>query len=240
MHVFAVDLIGWGFTCSKQFNAQPDLSLSPQQKSDHLYAFWKEKVKEPMLLLGTSLGSAIAVHFARQHPECIRALVMSGPQVYVDGLGMMQNLPRFVAGLGVQVLRSVPLRSWANQMAYYDKQTLATEDAMRIGRLHTFLPGWKNANIAFMRSGGYSVSKDIPQLGEQTIIFWGADDEILDKESVKRFAVDLPRSRLIIVEQCGHCIHLEKPQEIVRGILDCIPELRNASQSKQKLAQSMQ
>lgn len=29
----------------------------------------------------------------------------------------------------------------ANQMAYYDKQTLATEDAMRIGRLHTFLPG---------------------------------------------------------------------------------------------------
>lgn len=40
-----------------------------------------------------------------------------------------------------QVLRSVPLRSWANQMAYYDKQTLATEDAMRIGRLHTFLPG---------------------------------------------------------------------------------------------------
>ena len=26
-------------------------------------------------------------------------------------------------------------------MAYYDKKTLATEDAMRIGRLHTFLPG---------------------------------------------------------------------------------------------------
>ena len=39
------------------------------------------------------------------------------------------------------------------------------------------------------------MSKDIPQLGEQTIIFWGADDEILDKESVKRFALDLPRSR---------------------------------------------
>ena len=44
MHVFTVDLIGWGFTCSKQYDAQPDLLLSPQQKSDHLYAFWKEKV----------------------------------------------------------------------------------------------------------------------------------------------------------------------------------------------------
>ena len=36
-----------------------------------------------MLLLGTSLGSAIAVHFARQHPECVRALVMCGPQVCI-------------------------------------------------------------------------------------------------------------------------------------------------------------
>ena len=51
MHVFAIDLIGWGFTCSKQFDAQPDLSLSPQQKSDHLYAFWKEKVWNTLYLV---------------------------------------------------------------------------------------------------------------------------------------------------------------------------------------------
>lgn len=44
MHNFAVDLAGWGFTCSRLFNAQPDLQLGPQQKSDHLYEFWKSKV----------------------------------------------------------------------------------------------------------------------------------------------------------------------------------------------------
>ncbi|CAL5229899.1 g13318 [Coccomyxa viridis] len=232
LHTLAVDLAGWGFTCSKLFDAQPDLQLGPQQKSDHLYEFWKSKVQQPMVLLGTSLGSAIAVHFAREHPECVRAMVMSGPQVYVDGLGMMQKFPRFVAGWGVEVLRSIPLRNMANQMAYYDKQTLATEDAMRIGRLHTFLPGWKSANIAFMRGGGYSVSKDIPNIQQDTIIFWGADDEILEKENVKRFAQDLPKSRLIVVEQCGHCIHLERPREIVDGLLDFIPELRGAPQAK--------
>ena len=42
------------------------------------------------------------------------------------------------------------------------------------------------------------------------------------------------------MEQCGHCIHLEKPQEIVKGIFNCIPELKDASESKQKLAQSTQ
>ena len=39
------------------------------------------------------------------------------------------------------------------QMAYYDKQRYATDDAMRIGRLHTHLPGWTEANVAFMQVG---------------------------------------------------------------------------------------
>ncbi len=55
--------------------------------------------------------------------------------------------------------------------------------------------GWSNANIAFMRSGGYSVSKDIPSIKQDTIVFWGANDEILEKENVKRFSRDLPHSR---------------------------------------------
>ena len=34
--------------------------------------------------------------------------------------------------------------------------------------------------------------------------------------------------RLIVVHQCGHCIHLERPKEIVEGLKDFIPELRGA------------
>lgn len=36
-------------------------------------------------------------------------------------------------------------------MAYFNKQKYATDDAMRIGRLHTHLPGWTEANVAFMQ-----------------------------------------------------------------------------------------
>ena len=74
-----------------------------------------------------------------------------------------------------------------------------------------------------MRSGGYSVSKDIPQLGEQTIIFWGANDEILDKESVKRFAVDLPRSRYSIPYLASVCStkHADKHLQVA-GPAHCV------------------
>jgi hypothetical protein len=43
-------------------------------------------------------------------------------------------LPNFAAKAGIKVLGSKPLRSLANQIAYYDKKQFATEDAMRIGR----------------------------------------------------------------------------------------------------------
>ena len=47
----------WGFTCSKLFDAQPDLQLGPQQKSDHLYEFWKSRVQSHSLL--TSVDACI-------------------------------------------------------------------------------------------------------------------------------------------------------------------------------------
>jgi hypothetical protein len=71
--------------------------------------------------------------------------------------------------------------------AYYDKVKFATDDAMRVGRLHTHLPGWQEANVAWMRSGGYSISKKISKVGllpeslynpipVQTIMVWVAGD----------------------------------------------------------------
>ena len=41
----------------------------------------------------------------------------------------------------------------------------ATEDAMRVGRLHTFLPGWKEGIVSFMLSGGYRVGSSLAKVG---------------------------------------------------------------------------
>ena len=63
----------------------------------------RAQVKRPMVLVGTSLGSAVAVHFAREHPEAVAKLVFAGPQYYVDGIGPMSSMPRALSYLGVQV-----------------------------------------------------------------------------------------------------------------------------------------
>lgn len=43
LETWAVDLVGWGFSDSGAASHK-DMRLGPQQKRDHLYAFWKEKV----------------------------------------------------------------------------------------------------------------------------------------------------------------------------------------------------
>lgn len=106
-------------------------------------------------------------------------------------------------------------------MAYHDP-SFATPDAMRVGRLHTHMPGWSDANIAFMRSGGYSISSRIPEVTQPTLVLWGRQDEILEPKYAAQFEAALPNGQLQWVEDCGHCAHLEKPTEAAARILEYI------------------
>lgn len=192
-----------------------------------------------MVLLGTSLGGGIAIDFAAAHPEAVQALVLCAPQAYAEGLGPLGAAPRWLARLGVRLLRSVPLRQAANKMAYYDTEKFATDDAMRVGRLHTHLPNWEEGNVAFMASGGYKLGQQAVRAVAwcPTLLVWGQDDKILDPALQERFKEDLllqpekggggaeaagsssPLTEFVSVGECGHCPHLEQPRKLAEAVV---------------------
>lgn len=230
--VYAVDLAGWGFTDCGFGNGRADQKLGPAQKRAHLRAFLQQVVQSgvgsgngngsgsarPVVLVGTSLGGTVAIDYATNHPEDLERLVLIDAQGFIDGIGPLASLPSFLATLGVKVLRSVPLRQAANQMAYFNKQKFATDDAMRIGRLHTHLPGWTEANVAFMQSGGYAVSNRIGDVSLPTLVVWGRNDEILSPDYAQQFIDTLPQAELVWVDECGHCAHLEQPHALLQAV----------------------
>ncbi|GIL63664.1 hypothetical protein Vafri_17694 [Volvox africanus] len=227
---YALDLVGWGFTDSSLFQSDPSLVIRPEDKAAHMRAFLEAHTDgRPVVLVGASLGGAKALDFAHTYPELVKGVVLIDGQGFIDGIGKMSTAPRWLLWLGVKVLQSVPLRQAANKMAYFDKERFATQDAMRIGRLHTHLPGWLDANIAFMRSGGYAISDKIGQIQQDVLILWGRNDEILDPSYATRFQDTLPRARLLWVERCGHCAHLEQPQLAAEHIMEFVKGLTPAA-----------
>ncbi|GLC42581.1 hypothetical protein PLESTB_001116100 [Pleodorina starrii] len=228
---YALDLVGWGFTDASVFASDPSLVIRPEDKAAHMRAFLEAHTDpdRPVVLVGASLGGAKALDFAHTYPELVKSVVLIDGQGFIDGIGQMSSAPRPLLWLGVKVLQSVPLRQAANKLAYHDKARFATEDAMRIGRLHTHLPGWLDANIAFMRSGGYAISSKISQIQQDVLVMWGRNDEILDPSYATRFQETLPRSSLVWVERCGHCAHLEQPQLAANNILSFVGLLQEGT-----------
>eukprot|EP00262_Sarcandra_glabra_P003525 TRINITY_DN14263_c0_g1_i1.p1 TRINITY_DN14263_c0_g1~~TRINITY_DN14263_c0_g1_i1.p1 ORF type:complete len:368 (+),score=36.70 TRINITY_DN14263_c0_g1_i1:83-1105(+) len=215
LETWAVDVLGWGFS---------DLGKLPlcnaASKREHLYQFWRSYIKKPMILVGPSLGAAVAVDFAVNHPEAVSKLVLIDASVFAEGTGNMTKFPRIVAYAGVSLLKSLPLRLYANFLTFNRFSVTASFDWTNVGRLHCLLPWWEDATVAFMSSGGYNVSSLIKKVKENTLIIWGEDDRIISNKFALKLHDELPNSILHQIPDCGHLPHVEKPGSVAKLIIE--------------------
>jgi pimeloyl-ACP methyl ester carboxylesterase len=218
--VYVPDVLGWGFSdCTNV------LSYTPEAKMAHLKSFITNVVGKKCIIVGASLGGALAIILAAEAPELVEKVILIDAQGFIDGKGPGQGPPDFLARLGVRVLKSTPLRMFANYIAYKDK-AFATWDAMLIGRLHCLLDTWEDTSVAFLLSGGFIMSEKVAEVNKETLVIWGRNDEILEPSTAFKFQEILPQCKdLRWIEECGHVPHLEKPQETAQAILNFLGDI---------------
>ncbi|KAL9262584.1 Alpha/beta hydrolase domain-containing protein [Drosera capensis] len=195
-------------------------SCNAASKRVHLYQFWKSYIKRPMILVGSSLGSAVAIDFAVNHPEAVSKIILIDASVYAEGTSNMGKLPRIFSYAGVALLKSVPLRLYANYLALNDIYYGTYADGMNVGRLHCFLPWWEDATVDFMISGGYDVANLINQVRQKVLIIWGEDDKIINFKLAVRLHSELRDAKLRLIPECGHIPHVEKPRAVADMIVE--------------------
>ncbi|ASC72414.1 Hydrolase or acyltransferase of alpha/beta superfamily protein [Halomicronema hongdechloris C2206] len=223
--VWAIDLLGFGFSdriVSPRFD--------PAAIQQHLHSAWQQLIGRPVILVAASMGGAAALEFALAYPDCVEQLVL------IDSAGLS-------AGPAIDKVMVPPLDGWATAFlqnawvrhrislrAYCDR-TLVTPDADCCTSLHVAMPGWKQALIAFTKSGGYrSLQAKLPQITCPTLILWGEQDRILGTKDATRFQQAIPHSQLVWIADCGHVPHLERPEATASAILQHLPMSPRAEQ----------
>jgi pimeloyl-ACP methyl ester carboxylesterase len=214
---WAVDLLGFGFTQRLQ-----DIPFSAAAIKTHLYYFWKTLIKQPVILVGASMGGATAIDFTLTYPNVVEKLIL------IDSAGL-SNPPIFGRLMfppldywATEFLRNPKVRQNISRAAYYDK-SFASTDAQTCAALHLFCTDWNRALIAFSKSGGYgSFASQLNQIQQPTLIIWGRQDKILGIKAAQKFHQAIANSKLIWSDNCGHVPHLEKPEVTAQAIIDFI------------------
>ncbi|KAK8948621.1 hypothetical protein KSP39_PZI004998 [Platanthera zijinensis] len=214
---WAVDILGWGFS-----NLKTLPSCGVAAKREHLYQLWRSYIKRPMILVGPSLGAAVAIDFTVNHPEAVTRLILIDASVHTKGTGNLRKLPRALAYAGVSLLKSTPLRFYATKLAFKKLTFRQLSDWTNASRLHCLMPWWEDATVDFMLSGGYDVRHQIKQVKQKTLIIWGEEDRLIDNGLALKLHGELRNSELQKIADCGHFPHVERPEIVAESILNFV------------------
>lgn len=211
---FAVDFFGFGLT-----DRPLDIPVTPENIKAHLHGFWQQLIKRPMILIGASMGGAVAIDFALTYPEIVHKLVLLDSAGFAGGPAMGKLMIPPLDRLATGFLRNIKVRQKISENAYYDRR-FASEDALYCSMLHLAHPNWSKALISFTKSGGYNfLSSRISQITQPTLIIWGEEDKILGTKDAIKFEKTIPNSKLVWIPESGHVPHLEKPDLTAEAIL---------------------
>jgi 2-hydroxy-6-oxonona-2,4-dienedioate hydrolase len=218
--VLAFDMPGWG---------QSD-TITDESERDHAGALLEAMDAlciEKAALVGNSMGAMTSLTFAVRYPDRISHLIpmggpAPGPNVFSPGGGLSEGLQILVG----TYLDPSPenFKRLVSIMAY--DQAFATDDLAeqrskaaleRPEHLQHFVPG-----LGSLRARFDAIAGQLEQIQTPTLVIHGRDDRTVSMENSLRLVSQIPNSRLVLFNRCGHWAQLEHSAEFNRLVGDFI------------------
>lgn len=185
------------------------------------YALWIKQLLDVLkldspIIIGHSLGAAIALYFAAQYPREISGVVAAGGGITLpvtpDILDGFRKEPQLVLDLMCKFSLAK-----ANRPALYD----ALRASIRQEKLNVVA----NDMLACSR---FDLTADIVKIQAPVLAVCGVEDKMTPPAFSQQIAESIPGAKLALLEGAGHMAMLEKPAQFNEIINDFASSVRQA------------
>jgi pimeloyl-ACP methyl ester carboxylesterase len=180
------------------------------QYADSVLAFITDSGSTRPVVCGHSMGSAIALTLALDHPDSLGGLILVGAGAK---LGVS---PEILDGLKSQPMKAI--EKTITPMSFH-KVDLGLGREARATLSFSNLPVFLNDYIA---CAGFDVRERLPSLRMKTLIVCGEDDRMTPPKWAEYIHERVRGSELLLVREAGHMLPLERPLELggmIQGFL---------------------
>jgi pimeloyl-ACP methyl ester carboxylesterase len=218
-HIIVIDMPGHGDSVSKK-----TLSYTMTDQAERLHTFLEAKNIKKFYLFGHSMGGAISVHYALNHRENLKALIL------IDSMGMVQTKSdgvKLVEKSDKNPLYDVCTKERLETLLNYSmykppyipdivkdallQQKCARRDLEKV----IYEDMYNDVNVS-------AVVKDI---SVPTLILWGEKDRMTHVDDAAFFHETIKGSKLVIFKEVGHVPILEVPEQTAEAIEQFIKQI---------------
>jgi pimeloyl-ACP methyl ester carboxylesterase len=217
-HVIAMDMPGFGLS-AKPVDHDYHNDAQARMVMDFATALGMPRY----VVGGHSLGGTIALHVAVADPRA-SGLVLMNPGIITTGVPPITQylffpLPRAMAKtFGTREFRERFLRqSFIDQSVVTDQ---VMEDMMLAPRSEGYLDGMTSMMGQYIEGGELRL---LAQVRVPTLIVWGMQDKSKKPTELDELQSMLPGSVAIRVQESGHYVHEEQPQQVATAMIEARP-----------------
>ena len=166
-------------------------------------------------LLGHSMGGMIVQEMVKLAEEKILKLICYGTGPKGNIPGRFETIDQSRKKLRINGLKSTAYRVAKTWFVEEDKSKFfyLCEEAGK----QTNIEAADNALVAMKNWNGVD---NLENIKNKTLIIWGDQDKAYNYDQVENLNKNIPNSELKIVEGCSHNVHLEKPDEFNKILVE--------------------
>ncbi len=218
--VIAPDLLGFGYSGKPR-----ELDYTIASQAHLIVSLLKQLGIDRTVVVGSSYGGAIAATVALDNAEVVEKLVLVGavtnnaPTRYL----LMRLFSSPVIGdiLSPLLVGSRRLLRTRMKRVYDRHEWVLDEKRVHARHLPLRTRGTHRAIVRTVRRWDADrVSRDAHLIAQPTLLLWGDNDREVPLRDGERLHEEIPNSRLIVFQECGHLPHEEYPEAFTKVVTE--------------------